>query len=453
MNKFLEKPTNFCVSLVKNYLPDSFIFAVLLTFVVFIVVLPATHSSPVAVVDAWYAGFWSLLSFTMQMALILVCGTILATNDVAKSVLQAIASLAKNPSSAVILVTLIALLASFINWGFGLVIGAIFAKEVAKKVKGVHYPLLVASAYTGFIIWHAGLAGSIPLTLASASNLAAVTNGVISSPIATSETIFSFFNLAIVLVLTITLPFLLSFMHPNKHETIEVDKNLFTDENKQEEIFDRKNATFAEKLENAKWINILLGILGFTLIISYFVNKGFALNLNIINFIFLFTAIVLHKTPIKLVRAVKDAVKNVGGILLQFPFYAGIMGMMTFKGADGLSLASIISDFFVSISSEGSFAFFSFISAGIVNIFVPSGGGQWVVQAPIMMPAGAELGVDAAKTAMAIAWGDAWTNMIQPFWALPLLAIAGLGARDIMGYCLIVLVYSGVIISLGLTFL
>jgi short-chain fatty acids transporter len=209
--------------------------------------------------------------------------------------------------------------------------------------------------------------------------------------------------------------------------------------------------TPAEKLENSKIINYVLAAMGFTFIVLYFVKNGFLLNLDIVNFIFLFAAIALHGTPINTVRAVSSAAKSVGGILLQFPFYAGIMGMMTYKGAtNNLSLAGAISDFFVNISNATTFPLFSFLSAGIVNVFVPSGGGQWAVQAPIMMPAGMTLGVDAAKTAMSIAWGDAWTNMIQPFWALPALGIAKLGAKNIMGYCLIVLLYSGIIIGLGL---
>jgi short-chain fatty acids transporter len=182
-------------------------------------------------------------------------------------------------------------------------------------------------------------------------------------------------------------------------------------------------------------------------------DYGFNLNLNIVIFIFLFAAIALHGTPIAVVRAVNSAAKSTGGIILQFPFYAGIMGLMTTAGPTGISLAGSISNFFVNISNETTFPLFSFLSAGIVNVFVPSGGGQWAVQGPIMMPAGAVLGVDAAKTAMSIAWGDAWTNMIQPFWALPVLGIAKLGAKNIMGYCLIVLLYTGVIIGLGLLLL
>jgi len=120
-------------------------------------------------------------------------------------------------------------------------------------------------------------------------------------------------------------------------------------------------------------------------------------------------------------------------------------------GPSGTSLAGVISTFFVGISTEITFPLFTFLSAGIVNIFIPSGGGQWAVQGPIMMPAGLKLGVDPAVTGMAIAWGDAWTNMIQPFWALPALGIAGLSARDIMGYCVITLLFTGVVVCVGFT--
>jgi short-chain fatty acids transporter len=452
MKVAFEKVTNGAVSLVRNYLPDPFVFVGILTFIVFFIAMPVTQSTPMSLVNAWYGGFWSILSFAMQMTLILVTGTILATTDIFKRNLQKLAGFAKNPGQAILLVNLVALCASFINWGFGLVIGAIFAREVAKQVKGVHYALLIASAYVGFLIWHAGFSGSIPLKIASSAGLEAITNGALTQAISTSETIFSSFNLIIVAVLVITLPLILKMMHPSKENTVEVDPKLFDEEETYNEI-DKKDMTFAQRLENAKWINIMLGILGYSFIISYFIENGFALNLNIINFIFLFTAIILHGTPIKLVRAVTDASKNVGGILLQFPFYAGIMGLMKFAGPEGISLAGYISQVFVNISTVETFPLFTFLSAGIVNFFVPSGGGQWVIQAPIMMPAGAQLGVDAAKTAMSIAWGDAWTNMIQPFWALPLLGIARLGARDIMGYCLIILIYSGIVISLGLLFL
>lgn len=452
MKKIFDSLTNRSVLLVQKYLPDSFIFAILLTFLVFICVLPITRSSPMDLVNAWYGGFWSILMFTVQISMTFIGGTILATTSVFQRLLQNLASLIKTPGQAIVFITVVALIASFINWAFGLVIGAFFAREIVKKVKGVHYPLLVASAYTGFLIWHAGFSGSIPLKIASTADLAKITNGALTEAIPTSQTIFASYNLIIVAVLFITLPFILKAMHPPKDAVVEVDPALIVEE-KPEETLDKSQMTPAQRLENAMWINLVIGLAGFAYIISYFYHKGFALNLNIINFVFLFSAIVLHKTPARVIKAVNDAAGSLGPILLQFPFYAGIMGLMKFTGADGVSMADFISNIFVTISNEVTLPLFSFLSAGIINIFVPSGGGQWVVQAPVIMPAAVELGVEPARAAMSIAWGDAWTNMIQPFWALPLLAIAKLGARDIMGYCMMILVYSGIVISFGLMFL
>lgn len=446
-----KKFTNASVKLVQRFLPDPFLFAVILTLVVFLLGVFSTGQSPIDMVNHWSGGFWNLLAFSMQMALVLVTGHTLAQAPIIKRGLRNLASVPKSPGSAIFAVTLVALIASWINWGFGLVIGALYAKELAKKVKGVDYRLLIASGYSGFVIWHAGFSASIPLTLATATaNLEEMTRGAVTEPIPTSETIFALFTVVPVLVLIATIPFINKAMHPSAEDAVVVDPKLLEDDIEPEIPV---NQTPAEKMENSPVLSIAIGLMGFTFVVQHFIQNGFDLNLNVVNFIFLFTGIILHGTPRRFLNAVTTAVKGAGGIIIQFPFYAGIMGMMTGASAEGLSLAQQMSTFFVSVSTEVTFPFFAFLSAGIVNFFVPSGGGQWAVQAPIMMPAGAELGVDAAKTAMAVAWGDGWTNMIQPFWALPALGIAGLGAKDIMGYCLINLIYVGVVVSLFLVIL
>lgn len=444
-----KKFTNGCVKLVQKYLPDPFIFAVILTFLVFILGIVFTKQTPLQMTMHWSKGLWSLLAFSMQMALVLVTGHTLAKAPAFDRLLKKLAKIPKSPLQAIVYVTFISTAACWINWGFGLVIGAIFAKELAKQVKGVDYRLLIASAYSGFLVWHSGLSGSIPLTIATGGqDVEKATAGIITQAISTSKTIFSPMNLTIFIILLITLPLINRAMHPAQDEVVAIDPTLL-DEVKEEVASVKTNMTPAEKIENSFIISLLISLMGFTYIINHFINNGFNLNLDIVNAIFLFLGILLHKTPKRFIDAIAEAAKGTAGIILQFPFYAGIMGMMVGTTAGGTSLAGAMSNAFVYIATPVTFQLFTFLSAGLVNFFVPSGGGQWAVQAPIMMPAGASLGVPPEVTAMAIAWGDAWTNMIQPFWALPALGIAGLGAKDIMGYCLVTLIYSGIIISGG----
>jgi short-chain fatty acids transporter len=444
-----KKLTNGCVALVNRFLPDPFIFCIILTVIVFLAAMPLTNQGPVEMINAWGGGVWGLLAFSMQMALVLVLGSAFANAPSIKKIVAAIASLAKNPVQGIIVVTFFSLIACWINWGFGLVVGAILAKEIARQVDGIDYRLLIASAYSGFVIWHAGFSGSIPLALATPGEeaLLKATGGVVSEPISTSLTIFAPYNLVILLVILVCLPFINAKMHPSPDQVVTVDRSLLIDE---VEAY-KTPVTPAEKLENSVIMSALIALAGIVYLVLYFVNNGFNLSLNIVNLIFLVLGIICHKTPINYVKAISAATKGAAGIILQFPFYAGIMAMMTAVSATtGLSLAAVISNWFVAIATPVTFPLFTFLSAGIVNFFVPSGGGQWAVQGPIMMPAGEALGVSPALTGMGIAWGDAWTNMIQPFWALPALGIAGLSARDIMGYCLITLIFVGIVVCGGL---
>lgn len=434
----LRRFTRLCVRLVERYLPDPFLFAVLLTFVVFIMGLIWTPSGPLEMIRHWGNGFWGLLDFTMQMVLILVLGHALARAPSVERALKAVAGLTRDPGKALMLTTFVATVASWISWGFGLVVGALFAREVSKRVPDVDYRLLVAGAYSGFLVWHGGLSGSVPLKLATDDQF-----GVM---VPTSDTLFAAFNLVPVIVLAVTLPFLIRWMQPPRPERVTVRPELLQEDASGLSGADDSAETPAERLETSAAISLVTAAMGLIFILWFFVEKGFQLDLNIINFIFLMAGIALHRTPRRYLAAISEAVRKAGGIVLQFPFYAGIMGMMASSG-----LGEKISELFVSISNKTTFPLFTFLSAGLVNLFVPSGGGQWAVQGPIMLAAGEALGVDPAKTAMAVAWGDAWTNMIQPFWALPLLAISRLKARDIMGYCVVVLLYSGLVI--GLSFL
>ncbi|MYL40278.1 short-chain fatty acid transporter [Virgibacillus salexigens] len=437
--------TRFCDRMVQRYLPDAFLFAILLTIIVFILGVLFTESSPVEMVSYWGGGFWDLLAFAMQMSLIVVTGYILANTPIVKRLLSKLSTIADTPSQAILLVTFVSSAACLINYGFGLVVGALFAIHVAKRVPTVDYRVLMASAYSGFLLWHGGLSASIPLLIATPGHFLEDTIGTI--PV--SDTLFSSFNLFIVAVLLFTLPFLNRFLMKARDPLHNTNATLWRPEEINHSIDNSEEPlgelTPAERLENSKVLSLLIGVFGLAFVVFFFIESGFDLNINIVNFIMLFLGILFHRTPRHFLNSVTSAVKNAGGIIVQFPFYAGIMGMMVTSGlSEQMSMA------FVNISNEFTFPLFAFISAGIVNFFVPSGGGQWAVQAPIMIPASLELGVDTAKTAMAVAWGDAWTNMIQPFWALPLLAIAGLKVRDIMGFCVLILLYSFFPIAIGL---
>ncbi len=412
--------------------------------------MPICRQTPVEVVTNWGSGVWGLLAFAMQMALVLVSGSALASAPSLKRGIAWLASLPKTPVAAIALVTAISAVACWLNWGFGLIVGVIFAKDIARRLPGVDYRLLIASAYSGFVVWHAGLSGSVPLKLATPGpDLAAATNGAIVDPIAISDTILHPFNIAMVVLVIIAITVVNALMHPKGSQVVTVDPELLVEEAPVEK---RKAETPAEKLENSRLLSWLIAALGIAYLLISLVFRGGSFDLGSVIMIFLFLGILFHGTPVAYVRAFGKAASGAAGIILQFPFYAGIMGIITGVGESDICFGTVISNACINISSPVTYPLLTFLCAALLNMFVPSGGGHWAIQAPIMFTAGAELGVDPGLTGMAIAWGDAWTNMIQPFWALPALAIARLSAKDIMGFCLIDLFVSGVIISGGLLF-
>jgi short-chain fatty acids transporter len=413
----------------------------MLTFISFGLAWVMTGKTFMQLIAMWGNGLYGILAFAMQMVLILVTGHALASSKLVKGFLRTLAGIPKNTEQAAMLTVFVGGVASFFNWGFGLVVGALLAKEMARKVKDLDYGLTVAAAYSGFVIWHGGISGSIPLAVATKGHLVEKLTGII--PV--TQTIFSSWNLIITWTIIITLPFLFKFMAPRPEDAVKIDPALLIETPEPERP---KHHTIATWLEHSVAINMLFGAMGVLYLGNHFMTNGFDLSLNIVIFCFFILGVIFHMTPINYVRAVEEAIKGAGGIALQFPLYGGIQGIMVSSG-----LAAIIAQWFITISTPTTFPLFTFIAGGVINFFVPSGGGQWIVQGPINIPAGIALGVDPAKVAMSISYGDQWTNMLQPFWALPLLGIARLGVRDIMGYCIMTLIWSGAIICLGLLLL
>ena len=429
----METITRFCLKMVQKYLPGAFLLAIFLTFVTFISGMVITGKSASAMVNYWGKGYSSLFTFGMQMVLVLLTGYVLALTPLAKKILDKVTDIPKSPKQALGLTALVSLISCYINWGFGLVIGAILAKEMGKKVKGLHFPLLVAAAYGGEIV--RGPSSSIPLVAATPGNFM-VKLGVPLIPV--TETLYSSWN--ILLSLAIAAALFLVYFHMKAPDGVMVeyvDKEIPKAAPKE-----KKDMTPAEKLENSYFINLLFGLLPLSYLVLNFSKIGFNLDLNLVILIFLTAGLFLHKNSTAYLDAVAQAIGASRGIILQFPLYAGISGMIV-----GSGMVAVLSNAFVNISTPHTFPLFTFLSAGLVNIFIPSGGGQWAIQGPIMMEAAQKLGADIPQTVMAFAWGDGWTNQIQPFWALPLLGVAGMGARDIMGYCVIWTVVSGIIIS------
>ncbi len=431
----------------KALLPAPFTIAVVLTLVTFVLAyfLSPYQETPLSLLNYWEKGLWNspLLVFAVQMMLMLVLGHVLALTKTVSHWIDKATLFCSNTAQAAAWVTLLTLLVSFFNWGLGLVFGAIFARKVGEHATKnnipLNYPLIGAAGYSGLMVWHGGISGSAPIKIAEKGHFLEEKMGIISQ----SETIFSTMNISISLVLLIVLPFLM-YMLGKKSESKIIKLNSAPIEDEKEEI------QGAERLDHS---NILAYVFG-GMIIIYCLYKVLILpqqlslsfiTPNFINLFLLGLGILLHKNFNHFLKGVNQAIGGASGILIQFPLYFGIMGIM-----NSSDLVGVFSDFFVSISNPTTFPIFAFISAGIVNVFVPSGGGQWAVQGPIIIEAASQLNIPYWKAVMALAYGDQLTNMLQPFWALPLLGITGLKAKDILPYSLLLLLLGGSIFVIGL---
>ena len=419
-----------------NLLPTPFSIAVLLTFVTFILALFLTEPTIkknhlIELLSSWEKGLWNppLLVFALQMMLMLVIGHVVALSEPIDSLIQKITIYCTNTAKSAAIITFFTVLIALFNWGLGLIFGAIFARKVGehaiKNKLSLNYPLIGAAGYSGLMVWHGGISGSAPIKIAEAGHFLEHKMGVISQ----SDTIFSSMNILASVLLLIILPiFMYMLGKKNNINNIKINLDISTKENISKKI------EGVEKIDHSKALAYFFGgiILFFSFYKAFIIPDNISLNIitpNYINFVLLGIALVMHKNFYNFLAAVNDAIKGASGILIQFPLYFGIMGVMSYSG-----MVEMLSTFFVNISNETTFPIFTFLSAGIVNIFVPSGGGQWAVQGPIIIEAANQLALSIPKSVMALAYGDQITNMLQPFWALPLLGITGLKASEILPY-------------------
>lgn len=428
--------------LAQRWMPDPFLFAILLTLLTWVAGVLASEHGPLALIGFWGNGFWAFLEFGMQMCMILVTGHALASAPPVKRALGALVALPRTPAQAITLVALGACCGGWLNWGFGIIVGALLARDVGLQCRrrdiAVHYPILGAAGYTGMVIWHGGLSGSAPLTVAQEKHSLVDVIGTI--PL--SQTVFSTSNLVLTLALLLVIPLTLVMLSPAQPEACPLVEPQPVGRPPE------THPTPAQRLEHSVLLALAVVAMG---LLWLFIERP-AVGINTVNLMFLVLGLALHASPKAYADAIGDATSGVSGILLQFPFYAGIMGMMQSSG-----LIALIANAFVAAShwvlqATGLQVFYwlTFISAGLVNMFIPSGGGQWIVQGPIVVGAAESLQLSQSKAVMAIAYGDQWTNMLQPFWALPLLAITGLQARQLIGYTIPVWFATGILFSLAM---
>ena len=445
----LRRLAAFFTYIMRHYLPDAYLFAILLTFLSAILALIFTDAGFTKLITTWGDGIYGIVAFAFQMILILVTGHCLALTPAVNRILVSIAAIGNTPTKAGMIVAFAAGSCSWINWGFGLIVGGLLALEVAKRTRAADFPFLIASAYSGFLVWHQGLSGSVPLVIATAKHAQNFVEKVSGAVVPVSQSIFQPFNLLPAILLIVTIPILMAMIRPGEDEATPLPADKIRDmENNIPHVERPENPTLAERIDHSCTINMIFGLMGLIYLYFHFSTKGFDLNLNIVIFIFFIAGVILHGKPINYIKAVTTAIKGAGGIALQFPLYGGIQGIMI-----GTGLAKVIAGWFVALSAPETFYMLQFWAAGIINMFIPSGGGQWAAQGPITMEAAKMMGIDPVRSAMMVAWGDQWTNMIQPFWALPLLGLAGLSARDIMGYTAMTLIYGGVVLSIFALFI
>jgi len=446
----------------EKWVPSPFLFAVILTVIAYVAAIAFTPDGPYQNIQNWYDGFWTLLTFAMQMVLILVTGYAVADSDLVSSYLNKLASIPNDNTQAAALVAAVALVFGYFHWGIGLIVGAIFAIFVARagyeRGKTFHYPILCAAGYTSQTIWHVGPSTSAGLLSATEDHPFQDVIGIV--PL--NESVFTIYAFGIAVLVFVTVIPVLAFLSPDEEDATGIEEyapSLLKGEDAEEAVADggtvrtdvQVSRSPADRLNDSRAIAYLIATGMMVYVIQYFVNAGGigeALDLNVFNFTFIALGLYLHKTPAAYMDTIRDATEGAAGIILQFPFYAGILGIISNSG-----LSDLIAEALLAVATPETFPVIAWLLGGFMNLFVPSGGGEWGIIGGVVGSAAIELGVPPGKAIVAYGVGDMWTNMFQPFWAIPLLGLTRVRARDILGYTMIVMLVLFPVFALGLYFL
>lgn len=439
----LQKISSKLAAFARDYTPDAFVIAVLLTVFTFCLAFLFGDATPFDCIRFWGDGFWTLLTFGMQMCLMVFSGYLLAVSPPVTRLLNAFASVPRSPRTAVLLLASASVILCWLNWGVGLIASAMMVSFFSRKQPETDYRILVVAAYLGMgCSWHVGPSGSVPLLLATPGHFLEGRTGVV--PL--TETVFQLWPLGIsatvCAVLVAICPMLLPpperRVRPVIPEPTEIGRTPLSQAASE-------SRSLASRLEESRVVNLAIGVPGLGWLFDHFRTSGLAITLDTVNFCVLVLAILCHPSPRALVRSARQAGALLHGIVLQFPLYAGMYGIIKDSG-----LARTISDAFVGLAGPRSFPLFVFWYSSVINYFVPSGGSKWVIEAPYLLDAAARLDVDTGRLAVSYAFGDMGTNLIQPFWALPLLAVAKVDFKDIVGFELVLCTAYMVLVSVGL---
>ncbi|BCI80226.1 short-chain fatty acids transporter [Mycolicibacterium sp. TY66] len=434
----MQSLTALCVRYVERLMPDPYLFAVILTVLVAATVALMVHgATPSGMLKAWYGGVWgsqNIFTFAFQMVLILVTGYTLAEAPVLKRAIVHIAGKPNNQVQGALLCFGVSAVLSLLNWGLGLVAGALVARQVAKRFTDAHFGYLIAAAFMGFIVWTQGLSSSIALANTDSSSPINVIHKLTGSTVPLSQTIFQPYSWLSAIAVLALLALAVWRMAPA--QSLAPDPAVFEDEVPAPPVPGKK--TFAEWLENLWILNVLVFAAG----MAYFVLSGFALNISSMIMLFTITSALLHRTPIRFIRAFTGAAKVSGPLLLQYPLYGGLVGLLGYQATKAdKPLQTLLAEAVVNGATEHTLPFLTFVGSLIISLFVPSGGGHWAVQGPIAVDSALAIGQRSPEylglISMAVAVGEGVANMIQPFWLLPLLAIAKLNVRQVMGFTVV----------------
>ncbi len=430
--------------LFERFMPDAFVLAIGLTALVAVLAfLIAPHGTLPVILSSWYGGIFGILGFAFQMILILVTGHVLAHAPPVQRGLRALVATVHTPNAAVALTFVVAAAASWLNWGFGLVIGAVLAREVARQVR-VDFAWLVAAAYSGWVIWGSGPSGSIPISQASHGNVLNVVEKLTGHILPFGDTIFAGVNLIPTVLIVLVMPFAFMLIRPRDHEA-----HIYAPPaDPAPPPPPAGPVAFRHRVERSPAGSLFLVAAGLGYLGMTAWTGQFTLDVNTVIFVFLIAGLLLHGSPVAYADAVKNAARQTGGMMLQYPIYGGIMGIM---GATGL--AEQVSRGFVAAASAHTLPFLGFLASLVITFVVPSGGGHWAVQGPFTIPAALALHASIPATTMGVAMGEEVANMLQPFWALPVVAIAGIGIQRVLGFTVVTFLVAGVIYGAALLLL